>query len=84
MMTAEYSMDIVSPIRIATFYDIGFVNRGAYDFSVLNYQDDIGIGLRLFVMGAPLSLDYGIPVRADAKYNNKSGNQFNFSFGTRF
>jgi len=84
MMTAEYSMDVVSPIRIAAFYDTGFVNKGAYDFNVGNYQDDFGIGLRLFVMGAPLSLDYGIPIRGDAKFNNKSGNQFNFSFGTRF
>ncbi len=84
MMTAEYSMDVVSPIRVAVFYDTGFVNRGAYDFSLSNYQDDFGIGLRLFVMGAPLSLDYGIPIRGDSKFNNKSGNQFNFSFGTRF
>lgn len=84
MFTAEYSVDIVSPIRFAVFYDAGFVNPGSYDFSVNNYQDDFGVGLRLFVMGAPLSLDYGIPIRGDVHYNNKSGNQFNFSFGTRF
>jgi outer membrane protein insertion porin family len=82
--TAEYSADIVSPIRVAAFYDAGFVNPGSYDFSVNNYQDDFGVGLRLFVMGAPLSLDYGIPIRGDAHFKNKSGNQFNFSFGTRF
>jgi outer membrane protein assembly factor BamA len=35
-------------------------------------------------MGAPLSLDYGIPMRGDVNYPNKTGNQFNFSFGTRF
>jgi len=84
MYTAEYSLDIVSPIRIAFFYDAGIVNPGRLDFSVGNYQDDFGIGLRLFVMGAPLSLDYGIPIRGDQNYPNKSGNQFNFSFGTRF
>lgn len=82
--TAEYSLDIVNPIRFAVFYDAGFVNPGSYDFSVSNYQDDFGIGLRLFVMGAPLSLDYGIPVRGDVHYPDKQGNQFNFSFGTRF
>ncbi len=32
----------------------------------------------------PLSLDYGIPIRGDYIYPNKTGNQFNFSFGTRF
>lgn len=84
MFTAEYSVDIVSPIRFAVFYDSGFVNKGAFDFSVGNYQDDFGFGLRLFVMGAPLSLDYGIPIRGDGNFKNKTGNQFNFSFGTRF
>jgi outer membrane protein insertion porin family len=84
MFTAEYSLDVVSPIRIAAFYDVGFVNPGSYDFNVSNYQDDFGLGVRLFVMGAPLSLDYGIPVRGDNFYHNKAGNQFNFSFGTRF
>ncbi len=80
--SAEYSADIVSPIRFAVFYDAGFVNRGAYDFNTGDYNDNFGVGLRLFVAGAPLSLDFGIPLRADAV--NKKGNQFNFSFGTRF
>jgi outer membrane protein insertion porin family len=38
--------------------------------------------LRLFVAGAPLSLDFGIPLTTD-RFND-DGNQFNFSFGTRF
>jgi len=80
--SAEYSLDIVSPIRFAIFYDAGFVNRGAYDFNVAKYNDNFGFGLRLFVAGAPLSLDFGIPITGDAL--NKKGNQFNFSFGTRF
>jgi outer membrane protein insertion porin family len=84
MITAEYSIDIVNPVRFALFYDTGFVNPGSYDFNVGNYQDDFGFGLRLSVMGSPLSLDYGIPIRGDLHYPNKTGNQFNFSFGTRF
>jgi len=80
--SAEYSLDIVSPIRFAVFYDAGFVNRGAYDFNAAKYNDNFGFGLRLFVAGAPLSLDFGIPITGDAL--NKKGNQFNFSFGTRF
>jgi outer membrane protein insertion porin family len=80
--SAEYSADIVSPIRFALFYDAGFVNRGAYDFNAANYADNFGIGLRLFVAGAPLRLDFGIPITAPAV--SKKGNQFNFSFGTRF
>jgi len=80
--SAEYSLDIVSPIRFAIFYDAGFVNRKAYDFNPSNYNDNFGFGLRLFVAGAPLSLDFGIPITGDKV--NKKGNQFNFSFGTRF
>jgi outer membrane protein insertion porin family len=34
------------------------------------------------VAGAPLALDYGIPLTTD--HFNHKGNQFNFSFGTRF
>ncbi|QYM78351.1 outer membrane protein assembly factor BamA [Horticoccus luteus] len=82
MFSAEYSMDIVSPIRFAVFYDAGFVNKGAYDFNPSDYHDNFGFGIRLFVAGAPLSLDLGIPLTGDKAA--KKGNQFNFSFGTRF
>jgi len=81
-ISAEYSVDIVSPIRFAVFYDAGFVNSAAFDFNPGHYNDDFGIGLRLFVAGAPLRLDFGIPLTTD-KFNKK-GSQFNFSFGTRF
>ncbi len=80
--SAEYSIDIVSPIRFAIFYDAGFVNKAAYDFNPVAYNDNFGFGLRLFVAGAPLSLDFGIPITGNSL--NKKGNQFNFSFGTRF
>jgi outer membrane protein insertion porin family len=80
--SAEYSLDVVSPIRVAVFYDAGFVNSNAYDFSPAQYHDDFGIGLRLFVAGSPLSLDFGIPIRGDPA--DKKGSQFNFSFGTRY
>ncbi len=80
--SAEYSIDIVKPIRFALFYDAGFVNADSYDFNPADFNDNFGFGLRLFVAGAPLSLDFGIPLTTD-KFNN-AGNQFNFSFGTRF
>jgi len=84
LFSAEYTFDLISPIRFAVFYDAGFVNPGAYDFNVNNYQDDYGIGIRMFIMGAPLAMDYGFPIRADNFFPNKNGGQFNFSFGTRF
>ena len=81
-VSLEYSFDVVKPVRAAVFYDGGFVNRDAYDFSPVDYNDNFGFGLRLFVAGAPLSLDFGIPLTGDRF--NKKGTQFNFSFGTRF
>ena len=81
-ISLEYSFDVVKPVRFAFFYDAGFVNRRAYDFNPSGYNDNFGVGLRLFVAGAPLSLDFGIPLTGD--HFNKKGTQFNFSFGTRF
>ena len=81
-LSIEYSADIVDPVRFAVFYDAGFVNRKAYDFNPGSYNDNWGIGLRMSVMGSPLSLDLGFPLTTD-KFNKK-GSQFNFSFGTRF
>jgi outer membrane protein insertion porin family len=78
----EYSFDLVKPVRFAFFYDAGFVNQRAYDYNPSSYCDNFGFGLRLFVAGAPLSLDFGVPLTTD-KFNKK-GTQFNFSFGTRF
>ncbi len=80
--SAEYTFDVVKPIRFAIFYDAGFVNLDAYDFNPRDFNDNFGFGLRLFVAGAPLSLDFGIPLTSDRF--NKKGSQFNFSFGTRF
>lgn len=82
LMSLEYSMDVVSPIRVAAFYDAGFVNQGAYDFNPSQLHDDVGLGVQLFVAGAPLRLDYAIPLTSNSASNK--GGQFNFSFGTRF
>jgi outer membrane protein insertion porin family len=78
----EYSLEVVDPLRFAVFYDAGFVNRASYDFDPSGYSDNFGFGLRLLIAGAPLSLDYGIPITKDK--NTTGGGQFNFSFGTRF
>lgn len=82
MLSLEYSIGIVGQIRFAVFYDAGFVNTDAYDFSPVGYNDNWGFGVRLFIAGAPANLDLGFPITTD-KFNNK-GNQFNFSFGSRF
>ncbi len=78
----EYSADIVAPMRFALFYDAGFVNKSSFDFDPSGFNDNIGIGIRFFLLGQPMRIDYGIPLTTD-KVNDKGG-QFNFTFGSRF
>ena len=89
----EYSVKVAKPLRLAVFYDWGFVNPSDFSFNPRGYNDNWGVGIRLLVLGNPLRLDFGIPLTTteyyDATgtrliYTNKQGNQFNFSFGTRF
>ncbi len=86
-VSLEYSFEVVNPLRFAIFYDAGFVNIDAWDFDTAGYNDSFGFGLRLMVGGAPLSLDFGIPLTSSVYPDgttNDNGMQFNFSFGTRF
>jgi outer membrane protein insertion porin family len=88
----EYSIKLADALRIAMFYDWGFINEGDFDFSPASYNDNWGIGVRLLVLGNPLRLDFGIPITSTTLldqngtpvYTNDTGSQFNFSFGTRF
>lgn len=87
MASVEYTFEVVNPLRLAFFYDVGFVNLDAWDFDTSGYNDNFGIGLRLMIGGAPLSLDFGIPMTTTENpdgSDNDEGVQFNFSFGTRF
>ncbi|MDP0500958.1 MAG: outer membrane protein assembly factor BamA [Verrucomicrobiota bacterium JB022] len=92
----EYTVKVAGPLRVAAFYDWGFVNQGDFEFDPGSYNDNFGFGIRLMVLGNPLRLDYGIPLTTTTEYGtndagqrkllytNDSGNVFNFSFGTRF
>jgi outer membrane protein insertion porin family len=91
--SAEYTIKIGETLRLAMFYDWGFVNQDDFDFSPIDYNDNWGFGIRLLVLGNPLRLDYGIPLTSGSfnydgdeprPVDNDEGGQFNFSFGTRF
>ena len=50
------------------------------------WNDNVGVGIRISVMGTPLRLDYAIPLTTsgDPIYGgNDEGAQFNFTFGGR-
>lgn len=91
--SAEYTVKIGETLRLALFYDWGFVNRDDFDFNPNSFNDNWGVGIRLLVLGNPLRLDYGIPLTSGyydvdndrvVPEGNDEGGQFNFSFGTRF
>jgi outer membrane protein insertion porin family len=80
--STEYTFKIAEPFRFALFYDWGFLEASEWDFNPENYNDNWGLGVRILVLGAPLRLDYGIPITSNDI--NDEGGQFHFSFGTRF
>ena len=94
MITLEYFYSISEQVRLAAFYDGGFVGRGVADYGkgMDWWSDNVGVGLTITVMGTPLRLDYAIPINStnitdqngDTIYTNDEGGQFNFNFGTRF
>ena len=79
--TIELTMPLIPRVRGAVFYDTGYVNRGAYDFSTVHLASDAGVGLRLDLPVGPLKIDYGIPIRKD---NNTNGGKIQFSVGYQF
>lgn len=79
--TTEYTFRIADPLRIYFFAEAGFVNESHWNFSTKRYCTDIGFGLKIFILGAPLRLDFGFPIHGD---HNKHGMRFNYSFGLSF
>jgi outer membrane protein insertion porin family len=81
--TVEVTFPIVESVRGAVFYDVGFVNRDAWDFTTGNINSDVGIGLLLELPAiGPIRIDYGIPLQADEF--NDSGGKFQFNVGYKF
>ena len=72
----EYSIPVIEEVRIAVFYDIGFVNGDAFDFGTSKIVSDYGIGLRLNLPIGPLAVDYAIPVQKNNAIDR--GGQFQF------
>lgn len=82
--TAEYSIPIIEQehgigVRFAFFYDIGNVVAPSYQWTLSNFSDNWGVGLRLNLPIGPIRLDYGIPIHHD-QFNSSSG-QFQFGVG---
>jgi len=79
---AEYTFRIADPLRLALFYDGGYLNKGDFDFDPSQWYDNWGLGARIMVMGMPLRLDLGFPMTDPTDTGGSP--QFHFSGGTRF
>ena len=67
---------------MAFFYDGGFVNKDSFDFSPNDWNDDIGFGFRILMLGALMNIDFGFPINTGEE--NDDGMRLQFSFGTNF
>lgn len=85
MACAEYTVPIppLKIVRLAAFYELGNIWLDAYDFDLLDYCSDVGIGLRLDIPGFPVRLDYAWPVEINGDVERTSG-RFNFLLGYGF
>lgn len=80
----EYTVPVYpNLVRLAGFYDIGNVWLDAYDFNLLQYCSDIGVGIRLDVPGFPIRLDYAWPLEINGDVERTSA-RFNFWLGYGF
>ena len=82
---AEYTFKIAQPLRLALFYDGGYMNKGDFQFNPSSgpgWYDNWGLGARIMVMGMPLRLDLGFPITDPTDTGGSP--QFHFSGGTRF
>lgn len=82
LISAEYSFELIESIRMAFFYDGGVLNSEEWDFGIDQYNDNVGFGFRVNVLGSPLRLDFGFPIQTE-EFNDQTM-QFHFSFGARF
>lgn len=79
--TVEVTYPVIEKVRVALFYDIGFIEPKAFNAGG-RPASDVGLGLRLDLPIGPLRLDYGIPVQTGG--NNSSSGKFNFNVGYQF
>jgi outer membrane protein insertion porin family len=79
---AEYTFNIFDDFYGATFIEAGNVGPHQTPFNK-SFNVDAGFGLRIFIGGMPLHLDWGYPIHS-AKDIKRNGVQFNFSFGASF
>lgn len=83
--TLEYTIPLYKNVlRLATFYDLGNVWLDSFDFDLLEYNSDIGIGLRLDFPGFPIRLDYAWPLEISGDDIQRTAARLYFWMGYGF
>lgn len=72
----ELTVPVIEEMRLAFFYDVGFVEEQSFKFRGNNIASDYGIGIRLNLPVGPLAVDYAIPVKSGNAIDD--GGQFQF------
>ncbi len=75
----EYTVPIIDNVRIAAFYDLGFVDSA----SEIYHDIGVGVRLRLPVSPVPIALDYAIPIESPDPRADQGG-RFNFSLSYEY
>ena len=83
MVQLEYTIPVVSMLRVAGFYDIGNVWADPYQFDLGDYCTDIGLGVRLDFPAFPIRIDYAWPLEVP-KDAYRTNPRFNFTMGYDF
>ena len=66
MANAEYTIPIVSKLRLGVFYDIGNVWRDPYEFHTGNLAESWGMGIRFDIPGFPIRIDRAWVINSDS------------------
>ncbi len=81
-LNMEYTVPVVSILRLAAFSDLGSVGEDEFDFATDWFCWSIGLGIRLDLEQFPIRLDFAVPiVDPDEDVDEKV---FSFSIGYDF
>ncbi len=81
-MNMEYSVPVISIVRVALFSDLGSVGEDEFDLDMDWFCWSVGLGLRLDLESFPIRLDFAVPVvDPDEDVDEKV---FSFSIGYDF
>jgi len=65
MASAEYTVPVVSGVRLAGFYDVGNTWFDMYDFDFSTLASSTGVGIRLDMPGFPIRIDRAWVIEKD-------------------